>query len=319
MTDQPWLGWVCAWGLASAAMTWLSLRYARRRGLVDAPGERRSHAVATPRGGGIAILAVLVLAASWSMVSWPHERTALALFVLGALCVGGIGWLDDHRPLPVWPRLAVHAGAAMLVSMIAFSRTGVIWHAVAGFALTMVLVNIWNFMDGINGLASSQALVVAAGWLPGLSGAWWYMAAALAAGCVGFLPFNFPRARIFLGDVGSSTLGYALATLCTLQLANATTTLLVLLPLAAFAIDAGLTLLRRMVKRQQWWTPHATHAYQRLARVYGHPPVTLAYGAFTAATVMVAMARWHGTRAGSAMAVLGVGTLLWLAVVRRFP
>jgi UDP-N-acetylmuramyl pentapeptide phosphotransferase/UDP-N-acetylglucosamine-1-phosphate transferase len=156
--------------------------------------------------------------------------------------------------------------------------------AVVAFALVMVLVNVWNFMDGIDGLAASQALLVAAGLGVVLgAGPWGWIAAGLAAACLGFLPFNFPKARIFLGDVGSGALGYLLAAL--LGMAYASTQIpwpVLLLPLAAFLVDAGFTLAARMLRGEKWWTPHVTHAYQAWARCEkGHIKVTVAYLLFT--------------------------------------
>jgi UDP-N-acetylmuramyl pentapeptide phosphotransferase/UDP-N-acetylglucosamine-1-phosphate transferase len=116
----------------------------------------------------------------------------------------------------------------------------------------------------------------------------------LAAACAGFLPFNLPRARIFLGDVGSGTLGYLLATLVALSLpiAGRTAAPLLLLPLLAFGVDASLTLARRMLRGERWWEPHVQHAYQAQARRRGHAAVTAGYlGVTIAASVMMVTVR----------------------------
>jgi len=157
----------------------------------------------------------------------------------------------------------------------------------------MVLVNVWNFMDGIDGLATSQAAIVAAGLALLLgTGPWGWLAAGLVAACLGFLPFNFPKARIFLGDVGSGALGYLLAAL--LALAYATSPVpwpILLLPAAAFLVDAGFTLTMRMLRGEHWWTPHVTHAYQAWARrEAGHVRVSMAYAAFTLVGVILMLA-----------------------------
>src|SRR5690606_23140662 len=145
----------------------------------------------------------------------------------------------------------------------------------------LVLVNIWNFMDGIDGIAAGQALVVAGAWalLAGQGPVLW-LGLALAGGALGFLPFNFPRARVFLGDVGSGALGYGLAALLALGALGQSpaTRVAWLLPLQPFLIDGSLTLLARMVAGEAWWRPHVQHAYQCWARRRGaHVPVTLAY------------------------------------------
>src|SRR5690606_27675026 len=128
----------------------------------------------------------------------------------------------------------------------------------------MVLVNIWNFMDGIDGIAALQALVVAAAitLLANVAAARW-IALALAAACFGFLPLNLPRARIFLGDVGSGALGYLLALAMVLaatgggQATSPAAWVLLLLPPSAFFLDASLTLLVRMLRGERWWTPRS--------------------------------------------------------------
>ena len=210
---MPWLVMGALLGLAllSAALTWTARGYALRRQLLDQPGERRSHSVATPRGGGIAIVVSLLVAAGAAMWAWPGAAPSLLVACLGLVLVAGIGWWDDHRPLPALRRLLVHFIAAALLAGLVKVHGGSWLLAVLVLLFTASLINIWNFMDGINGIASSQAIVAALGLAPVLP--WPYSLAAVALGlaCLGFLPFNFPRARIFMGDVGSGALGYAVA------------------------------------------------------------------------------------------------------------
>ena len=290
----------------SAAVTWLALRYARRRGLMDQPGERRSHAVATPRGGGISITVVL-LAAILAM-GWLYEdlRPVLQAGALGLVLVATVGWIDDHRPLSARIRLLAHAlAAAMLAAALLVSGHGLLPAAIA-LGAVLVLVNVWNFMDGIDGLAASQAAIAALGYalLGGTGTPAWALGLALAGACCGFLPFNFPRARIFLGDVGSGTLGHALALLVVLALVAPAEPLapagwlLLVLPLAAFLVDATLTLGRRVLRREAWWEPHVQHAYQVWSRILGrHAPVTLLYAGWSmvATVLMVGMTWVNGT------------------------
>jgi UDP-N-acetylmuramyl pentapeptide phosphotransferase/UDP-N-acetylglucosamine-1-phosphate transferase len=285
MTTSFWLlGHFCI-GLAG---TWLARRYAVHRNLVDLPGKRRSHVLPTPRGGGIAIAVALLAAAAWVWVWAPTFRPLLAGFLPGVMLVAGIGGLDDHRPLSPWLRLAVHAMAALTLATGVWLATGSAWLAVAAFVLAMVLTNVWNFMDGIDGLAASQTVLVAAGVALLADGPVRWLALALLSATIGFLPFNFPKARIFLGDVGSGTSGYTLAMLVVAATGQETAGLesswwLWSLPLSAFLLDAGLTLLGRMTRRETWWQPHTLHAYQGWARrSRSHVPVTLAYAAWTA-------------------------------------
>lgn len=277
-------------GLA-AACTRLARGYALRRELLDLPGERRSHAVATPRGGGIAIVvAVLLAMAAAAAGAAPVQMVLAGAFALGLVMVAVVGLVDDHRPLSPWLRLAVHAfSAAVFAAALSHAGAAPLVTAIT-FMMIMVLVNVWNFMDGINGIAATQALLVAGALLVGLQDGWALVALAMAAACLGFLPYNFPRARIFMGDVGSGATGFALAALAGVFVAGAApgTGMLLLLPLSAFLVDAGLTLLRRVLRGERWWTPHVQHAYQAWARQSGHVPVTLGYAAWTLAGLMLA-------------------------------
>ena len=269
--------------VTAAVVTWLAIRYARWRQLIDQPGERRSHDVSTPRGGGIGIVVSQLLACGLGAVLMPDHAVVLLVFALGLLLVAGIGWWDDHRSLPALPRLCVHLLAGLILAALVWSGTGNLAKTAFCFGLAVSLVNIWNFMDGINGLATTQAILVGVGaaWLlpaPYALAGW-----VLAAGCAGFLPFNFPRARIFMGDVGSGALGYLVAGLLALGLsvADIAPVLWLMLP-AAFLADAGFTLLSRMRKGERWMQPHTQHLYQRFVkREYSHAVVTLGYSLFS--------------------------------------
>lgn len=292
------------WLLASVAIgcagTWLAIRYALRRKLLDQPGERRSHHVATPRGGGISIVVVLLVALAALAIGFPEYAIAVACAGAGLAAVAAIGWIDDHRPLSPWLRLGIHALAGLLLAAAIHLLGGGGLDVVLAFLGALVLTNVWNFMDGIDGLAASQAALVAAAWaLFAGQGPVLWLGLALAAGLCGFLPFNLPRARIFLGDVGSGALGYALAGLLALAAiwSGPRRWLLLSLPLLPFLVDASLTLSARILRGEAWWRPHVQHAYQAWARALGnHPRVTTAYGLATllAITVMFGM-RSFGT------------------------
>ena len=278
------LQWVVLYFGLAVLGTWMTLRYAVWRELFDHPGERRSHTHATARGGGAAIVAVLLVAAVALALRYPSQQMLLGTFSLALTLVAGVGLVDDHRPLSPWLRLTAHIIAALLMALVLLDATGDWRIAAVALLAIMVLTNVWNFMDGINGLAASQAMMIAAllstAWSGG--GSWIWMAAALAAACAGFLPYNFPRARIFLGDVGSGSIGFAIAALVVVIGAeHEKSSWLLMLPLSAFLVDAGLTLLRRIIRREAWWRPHTQHAYQVWARRAGHTRVTLAYAAWT--------------------------------------
>lgn len=301
----PWLLLSLA---ASLLATRGALAYSRARQLLDQPGERRSHVTPTPRGGGIGMVMVFVLALLFGWWQWPGSRPILSMLLPGMVMVAAIGWLDDHRPVSSIKRLAVHMLAAGLLA------AGVLWQgsgigmALLAFVLALGLVNAWNFMDGINGIAAAQAAVVALAVALLAAAPASLLALALVGACCGFLPFNAPRARIFMGDVGSGALGLALAGIVVLgagrdwQLA-----LLLAMPLGAFVVDTALTLTRRIMRRERWWEPHVQHLYQRMARKYGHMPVTAAYSAWGLLAVAAAV-----TIAGLAGNAVVIASAAWL-------
>jgi UDP-N-acetylmuramyl pentapeptide phosphotransferase/UDP-N-acetylglucosamine-1-phosphate transferase len=277
-----------------AAGTWLARRYALRHALLDAPGERRAHTVATPRGGGIGIVIAVLLvgiAVSLRASALPIDRDSIALVqgtLAGLALVALVGLFDDHASLPPWVRLLVHALAAGLLAWFTWSEFGIAWVALVAFGLALVLTNIWNFMDGIDGIAATQAILVAGAVAFAGHDTWTTWALVLAAATMGFLPFNVPKAHIFLGDVGSGALGFAIAALLVGRIGTATPVDAIAwcLPISAFVIDATLTLARRVLRRERWWEPHAQHAYQAWARRAGaHMPVTLAYAGWTLAAI----------------------------------
>lgn len=308
--------------VVSALGTAWALRHAHRHGLFDVPGERRSHRLETPRGGGIGI----VLACQGCLVVMALNEGGNArwwLVAAGLTLVAGIGWLDDHRPLPAWPRLGVHALGALLLA-VALQLGGAGAPAcVAGFVLTLGLVNAWNFMDGINGLAASQALLcgIAFALLPGFPTP--ALAIALVGACLGFLPFNFPRARLFLGDVGSTSLGYMVAALVAIGFTSTPVSewpSLLLAPMVIVA-DSSLTLLWRMRRGDRWWHAHAEHAFQRWSRNKGQTIVTLAYGLWTTIVigVMLSVRASPGTTGFVAFLACMTATMLgWWWLHRRY-
>ncbi len=300
--------WLLVYVLLGVVGTWLARRYAIRQSLIDQPGERRSHEVATPRGGGIAIVIAALVAACALALHRPGDAPLLAAFGVGLVLVAAIGWLDDHRPLSPWWRLLVHAAAAALLALAVGDVYHSLWLGLVAFVAAMTLTNVWNFMDGINGLAASQAAMVAAGLAAIAGGSWGLLGVAVAAACVGFLPFNFPKARIFLGDVGSGSIGFCLAALVVVAGARlGARSWVVLLPLSVFLVDASLTLLRRLLRGERWWTPHTQHAYQVWARRVGHTRVTLAYAGATAAALVLTF--WLASQPEMAF-ITGI-TLAW--------
>jgi len=315
-----WLSLHLAIGLLG---TWLARRYALNANLLDHPGERRSHDAATPRGGGIAIVASLLLAAIWLGFQFPDRRIWLSCFATGLAVVGGVGWMDDHRPLSAWIRLAAHVLAGVLLAWGVQLTHGNPWLSVGTFIFAVGLTNVWNFMDGIDGLAATQAGLIAATIALWLSGSEQWLAAALAAACGGFLPQNFPRAKVFLGDVGSGAIGFSIAALASSVVAGqqVSSSFLILLPLAAFLVDSSLTLASRMLRGEKWWRAHADHSFQIWARkLRAHWPVTLAYAVWTVMGCVIWLAFRKEEYAFITLSLLAwymATSLFWLYLRRR--
>ena len=304
----------------SACGTAWAIAYARRRGMLDHPGERRSHAAATPRGGGIGIVIAMLLALG--LLGWWRTDPSWWWLVVGLLLVAGVGWWDDHRPLSITVRLMAHVGAGVALAWGLHLQGAGLPAILAALVLVPGLVNAWNFMDGIDGLAASQALLCAIGLACLLGGAWPLLGVVLAAACMGFLPFNLPPARIFLGDVGSGALGYAMAMLLAggVAILPAETWPLLLLPPMAMLADSGLTLCWRMATGQAWWRPHVEHLFQRCSRRWGHARVTTAYAVWTCVAIGIMLCAQGIPMPGTLLvaAVMALAALLaWTRMHRR--
>lgn len=300
----------------SATGTAWAIAYARRRGMLDQPGERRSHATATPRGGGIGIVIVMLLALG--LLGWWRDAPSWWSMAAGLLLVASVGWWDDHRPLPIVVRLGAHVAAGLAVGWGLHLQGAGLPAVLAALVLVPVLVNAWNFMDGIDGLATSQALLCAAGLACLLADPWQLLGVVLAAACLGFLPFNLQPARIFLGDVGSGALGYAMAALLAggvATLPGATWPLLALPPMAMLG-DSGLTLGWRMATGQAWWQPHVQHLFQRCSRHWGHARVTTAYAVWTCVAIGIMLCA-QGIPMPGTLLVTAAMALAWLLAWAR--
>jgi Fuc2NAc and GlcNAc transferase len=274
---------LAAVALSSWAMTGWLRQYALKHQMVDVPNARSSHRVATPRGGGGAIVVASTVAlAWWSSTGAPSGAGALAGSLAGGLLVAGVGFLDDHRHVPPPIRLVGHSLAAVLaVASLGVMSLG----GIAGAALAVVfvawLINLTNFMDGIDGIAGVQTLTVCAAGAalsdvvaPGTG--LWIEPAVLGAASVGFLIWNWPPARVFMGDVGSGFVGFMVAVL-TLRGALAAPVLgwCWLILSGVFIVDATFTLARRIARGDRLFEAHRSHAYQHLALAWGHRRVTL--------------------------------------------
>lgn len=275
-----WLctGWVC--------------RQAGKWRLVQAPNHRSSHVRPTPQGGGIGI--VLSGIGAGLLLAWDSGAIFLSVVAL-SLLVAAVGLYDDMRGLPVRIRFAVQLLACIALPLIpgpapVLELPG--GFVLAGLPLFFIFcffgvwwVNLFNFMDGIDGLAAGQGIfMLLSGALLGLlvnpamadHPVWWWML-ALAAATFGFLLHNWPPARIFMGDVGSTYLAFMILALALLSVGAGWMTYPAWLILGAgFVADATVTLLRRMLAGERWYEAHRSHAYQILARRWrSHRAVSL--------------------------------------------
>ena len=291
----------------SAVLTRQLIDWARARGMMDLPNERGSHARPTPRGGGLAIVAVVSVAALLAAVLHPESLEPLAGAVLPALAVAVVSWCDDVRSVPIRVRFGVHFAAAVAatavlgpVERIDLGSLGSIELGVAAWPLTVLwivgLINAFNFMDGIDGIAGITALaggiaMAAAAWISGAT-AIGAVAAAFGAASLGFLMWNWPPARVFMGDVGSTFCGMLLAVLPLAVGGEAkprvlTVAVFVMWP---FIFDTGFTLLRRLANRENIFQPHRSHIYQRLAIAgWPHRVVSGLYGGLASMAAVIAI------------------------------
>lgn len=304
----------------AAVGTELLRRYALSYGVLDQPNARSSHQRPTPRGGGLAMVIAFLLALTWL---WGEQLLTLAEWAGltgGSAALAATGFADDHKPLSPGLRWAVHWASAFWALWmfgrglsIDFSlfRVAQPWLALPLAALVVVwMVNLFNFMDGIDGIAGSEALFVAllsAAWLE-YSGAglgWVLAALALAAASAGFLTRNWPPAKIFMGDVGSGFLGFSLSALMIGGVARYDASPWPwLISIGVFFVDATYTLFHRLRRGQKLANAHRSHAYQILSRRWGgHRPVTLAVNALNLL--------WLAPLAAAAAYWRGLGPLLW--------
>jgi UDP-N-acetylmuramyl pentapeptide phosphotransferase/UDP-N-acetylglucosamine-1-phosphate transferase len=307
-------------GLAFMILSWMSI--------FDRPNPRSSHASPTPRGAGLAITPVAAAAVAglgWYAAGAPAFAPAVAGL---ALALGAVSWIDDRRGLPAGLRLTAHAiaiAAALylmrdvgpyfggwLPPWLDLCAAGVLW---------LWFVNLYNFMDGIDGITGTETAVVGIGITAvavaaGLGGALPAIGFALAAAASGFLWWNFPPAKVFLGDVGSVPLGFLVGWALLLLAAQGQMAAAMILPLYYLA-DATWTLGRRILKRERFWEAHRQHFYQRAARGrWGHGRVVLAVLAADGALVVLAVVAAKGWAIPALVAAAAVVATLLRALGR---
>jgi UDP-GlcNAc:undecaprenyl-phosphate/decaprenyl-phosphate GlcNAc-1-phosphate transferase len=288
----------------------------RRLAVLDVPGGRSSHSVPTPRGGGAPIAVGLLVAAA---VAPGAGDTGLA-FAVAVGFFGLLGLADDLRGLSAISRLVLQAAGAvgvatLLVMRLSLPTFAVVMAALAGTVWLVGLVNAFNFMDGVNGISGAHALVggvtyaCLADWRHDGFGV--AAALALATGAVAFLPWNAMRARVFLGDVGSYSIGAALAVLAVRLIAEGVPAEAVAGPVALYLADVAWTLQRRIRRGERWLEGHRTHVYQRWCDAgWSHQKITLMTSALTVLLCLLGAAGVVGGTAARVTADLaGIGVL----------
>lgn len=314
--------------LISILLTGLIRKYVLRKNILDIPNNRSSHCLPTPRGGGMTFVFLFVILSLWLAL---QHKIPLSLFyaLSGGLLVALIGWLDDVISIePIW-RATVHVLAAIWA---VYWLGGLFSLGIAGYLLTVIgivwCINLYNFMDGIDGLAGVEGVFISlcaalALSLLGISGMG-LLCFLLAGVIAGFLVWNWPPAKIFMGDVGSGYLGYVFSVLAI------TTANLNILPLvfwitisAIFLCDATFTTLYRMYKGERWYEAHRKHAYQQLVQ-YGGDHKTVTIGIFLinlfillpTASAMLFKPTWRFEMLS--MVVIGFFAL-WVIIVAYIP
>jgi UDP-GlcNAc:undecaprenyl-phosphate GlcNAc-1-phosphate transferase len=316
-----------------AALSALIVRLMIRVGTLDHPGARSSHAVPTPKGGGVGIVVAFSLGTLTLYLGADHARipdVPFLGFLAAGICIAAVSYADDAFDFPFAIKLAAQFGAAMVAM-----ACGIVLHIVHlpwigridlgwfGWPLTAVWIvfatNAVNFIDGLNGLSSGSvgiACLFLAGVAAGQGDGFMFVAALmLAAGIAGFLPFNFPNARIFMGDVGSQFCGFTIAVLGVLAGRFGASTLSVLLvPALLFGIffDVAFTLVRRCVAGSRITEAHRGHLYQ-VAQRSGLP-------AWMTTLVHWSMVAWGGAcylAPGRPIVLVLIPQILWLGLVVR--
>jgi Fuc2NAc and GlcNAc transferase len=268
----------------SIGLTGAYRQYALTRRILDTPNQRSAHDTPIPRGGGVVFVGLFLGVIAWNV---PHQ-----LLLFGwVLAIAVLGYMDDKRPIAVHYRFIVHIilGIGALIALGGLPDISVLgwtchfnaWTSGIGVIFLIWMLNLYNFMDGINGLAGFEAICTTLGMamiyhLLQVPNEIQFLV-VLAVVVAGFLIWNFPAAKLFMGDTGSGFLGFVFG-IWTLQAAHIQPQLFWcwLIMLGVFIVDASVTILRRIQRKEPLYIAHSSHAYQHAARRFGkHWRVTL--------------------------------------------
>lgn len=293
--------------IVSFVVTFFVLKYTLKQQILDIPNERSSHTIVTPRGGGLGFVIIFLLSLCILVYLGKIGLNLCAAMLGGGLLIAAVGWKDDKKPVnpiirficqiivAVW---AVYWLGGFSALNVGFSEIQLSWigniFAVIG---TVWMINMYNFMDGVDGIAGTEAVITAAvcGFFlllgkqaPDLG----LVCIVLVASITGFLLWNWPPATIFMGDVGSGFLGFIFACLAIASENTGAIPLLVwILLLGVFVIDSTSTLILRICQGKKWYEPHRSHVYQLAVQAgFSHKQVTLTV--LTINCVLGIMAYW---------------------------
>lgn len=331
----------CLWVIA-LMMSWLLSgairRYALANKIIDIPIERSSHNSPIPRGGGLAIVIVTLAGVVIYWLIYPNLLWKIfVVYIIGAVPISAVSWLDDLRSLPKRLRFVAHSVSAIfaicgfgyfqIVSIPILGQLDLGWIGLPITFLWIVgLINAYNFMDGIDGIAGGQAVIAGLGWV------WlgWFsgqpfvsiLGVLITASSLGFLGHNWPPARIFMGDVGSAFLGYTFAVFPIMAGQNDSRLVLAgVLLVWPFIFDTVFTFLRRLRKGEDVFVAHRSHLYQRLVIAgYSHRFVSSLYMGLALIGATLALT-WFFKLPACALAIIfiipSLCLALWVFVIRQ--
>lgn len=301
-------------------------RYAEKRDWLDHPNERSSHQVPTPRGGGLAIVLLVAGTGIWSALETGWDRGLI--YTIGGLIIAWLGWRDDLHSLSPRLRFVVQGIVAAIsiyglgyFKVITVPLVGELHLGLIGILVTLLwiigLTNAYNFMDGVDGMAGGVALSAGLGWMWLASNmhnafAFW-IALAITASCLGFLGHNWSPARIFMGDVGSTFLGYSFAVLPLIASTHGGDALMLgTLLMWTFIMDAGVTFIGRLIKRENVFAAHRSHLYQRFVIAgYKHSTISSLYILLTLLAGVLSYEWSQGHQIAPPLIFLGL-PLIWV-------
>ncbi len=330
---EPTWPFALGFGLLAAIGTMLLLVpliiWLKTRAVLDMPNARSSHSEPTPRGGGIAVVAIILgLGLPWVTLA---DQIAQGMLLVGMLVLALLFWFDDRlKGLPILLRMGAQALAVALVlgqlpaeATVTQGLVPLWFERLVCFLAWLWFVNLFNFMDGINGItgiemASIGLGLAACGWLAGFGGGYAGVALIVAGAGLGFLRRNWGKADVFMGDVGSVPVGFLLGGLLLQAAFSGLWAAAIILPLY-YWVDATVTLLKRTVRGEKFWQAHRQHFYQQGVRKAGaHAPVAAKIGGVNLALILLALAAQLGPQPWSTVAALALGLLFVLALCRHF-